>query len=97
MGSLSLWKSLVFLTWNKLREKLGLGEMQIFNPHIYILKYNMVFSINLCVMTYFITLHKVFPCIYIHGRIVCRISRHFTILLPQVNFHFNVNTQFMKK
>lgn len=34
--------------------------MQIFNPRIYILKYNMAFSINLCVMTYFITLHKIF-------------------------------------
>lgn len=60
MGSLSLWKVLAFLTWNKLLEKLGLDEMQIFNPRIYILKYNMVFSINLCVMTHFITLHKGF-------------------------------------
>lgn len=43
MGSLSLWKALAFLTWNKLLEKLGLDEMQIFNSWIYILKYNMVF------------------------------------------------------
>lgn len=60
MVFLSLWKALAFLTWNKLLEKRGVDEMQIFNTRIYILKYNMVFSINLYVMTYFITLHKVF-------------------------------------
>lgn len=88
MGSLSLSKALVFLTKNKRLEKLGLDEMQMFNPRIYILKYdmkyNMVFSINLCVMTYFITLHKVFPCIFIHGRMICRKSQHCPRLLQLI-------------
>lgn len=71
--------------------------MQMFNLRIYILKYNMVFSINLCVMTYYITLRKGFPCIFIHARMVCRKSQHCTILLQQLNFHFNVNIKFMEK
>ena len=59
-GPFSLWKALAFLTWNKLLEKLGLDEMKIFNHRIYILKYNLLFYVILCVITYYITLHKVF-------------------------------------